>query len=603
MRAFMREMAIVERDLQQDQGDSIDVLGSITLTNPELLRRFSPIPSDSMAVIGQERLQRVSVRHQRCMFCPECVREDLARFDGPEASRPWLRLEWIISHYRSCDRHNVMLVSTPIKDNSWTFFDFANEMREVIPSLHAICRSTSKVPPSPFQDWLTRRLESGRDPGAFLDRMELYAAIDFCEALGLSILSDQHRPINSNTGCHTTRSKVLPATELARAADAGFAFATHGEPEIRKCLGDLMQSKLTVPGPWQLRDTFGRLFALLESTVDNPDYAEARQLLRRFIIEKIPVAAGSIVLGEIVPQQLVHTVTSIAEASGFTGSTIRRILVRKGVLVDQSASSYPNHRTIIKSEVARSLIEDLKSALTTAKVSELTYLHRIEVRQLVKSGILQPIADIEKERDGKLLIAQSTVTSFLEGLYARAEVVSDRSALHIPYLELPRERRLKLIEPLFSGRLWTGLLGGVRDFRSLLLDAQEVDGALSLQRARTGLKKSEAAKMIVGMENGAIPKLISSGHLECFKGFCPKARRMLSLIPRSSVAAFQLTYVSPVEIALSAGHGPHTIVARLSRAGLQPVFDAKTFRATFYLRSQICEFLRTSESAGNPANG
>jgi hypothetical protein len=322
--------------------------------------------------------------------------------------------------------------------------------------------------------------------------------------------------------------------------------------------------------------------------------------MRRFIVENIPLAARYNVLGEIVPHQLVHTVTSIAEASGFTGSSIRRTLVRKGVLADQSTSSYPNHRTIIKLDVARRLLEDLQSAMTTAKVSELTFLHRIEVRQLVKSGLLQPITDIEKERDGKLLIAQSTVTSFLEQLYARAEVVRDQSPLHIPYLELPRERRLKLVDPLFSGRLWTGLLGGVRDFRSLLLDAQEVDGALSLQRARTGLKKSEAVKMIVGMENGAIPKLISSGHLECIKEYCPKARRTLSLIPRSSVAAFQRTYVSPVEIALSSDDGPHTVVARLSRAGLQPTFDAKTFRATFYLRDQVRECLRSIESASDP---
>lgn len=112
-----------------------------------------------------------------------------------------------------------------------------------------------------------------------------------------------------------------------------------------------------------------------------------------------------------------------------------------------------------------------------------------------------------------------------------------------------------------------------------------------------GFKKAEVAELILGMESGCIPKLVAAGHLKSIKEYCPEAQRRLTLITRDSVSKFQETYVSPVEIARATDYGPHTVVAQLSKCGLLPVFDAKTFRATFYVRSDVEKLLRTAPTA------
>ncbi|MEH2468772.1 hypothetical protein V1281_001972 [Nitrobacteraceae bacterium AZCC 2161] len=597
MRAFLREMKIEEPDLQQNRSGAIDSLAALGVTDPTLLLRFSPIPQESMASIGSEWLHRRSVRHQRCSFCPHCIQNDLSRYEGPEVARPWLRLNWMVSHFRSCDEHNVTLLLTPVKDNSWTFFDFAEAIARVTPSVSELCENTQVVSPSPFQGWLNKRIEGCRDSENWLDSMELYAAIDFCESLGLSVLSNQHRPINSTTGLHTTRSRVLSVAQLGQAADEGFAIASRGEDEINRCFVRLMEQKMTVPGQWGIRDTFGRIHELLETTMDNVDFKKARDVLRRFLFAELPLEAGSIVLGETLDRRVVHTITSVADDTGFTGSSVRRLLARKGMIDACTTPELPNHRTIIKSAHIELFIEDLKTCLNTAQVAELTFMHRMEVRHLIKAGILPVISDAEKVRDGKLLISKSAAETVFEPLFRRSVAVENASDRQTLFLDLARESRRHIIHAVISGQLWTGLIPGPRDFRSLLVDSEEITGLLGHQRARTGLKKSEVVNMIIGMESGSIPKLISAGHLMAVKEYCPKARKTLSLIPRESVTAFQKKYISSVEIARSAACGPHTIVSRFSRSGLEPVFDAKTYRATFYLRSSVDRILLAKESS------
>ncbi|WP_315744845.1 MULTISPECIES: TniQ family protein [unclassified Bradyrhizobium] len=580
MRVFLREMRILPHDLDKSRRDAIDAVATLGNVDPEALARFTPFPwgDSKLVTIGAEALHSSSVRRTYFCICPHCIRDDLSDYQGPMSARPWLRLDWIVTHYRSCDRHNVILVpKTPIR-RRYEPFDFTEWINRTVVELDDLSASTIAAPPSPFQKWLTSRLEGKLDPDCWLDDMQLYAAVDLCETLGLSAL---HAPKVLVTS--------LTDSDRAAAADEGFRIASQGGDEIERLLMRLADAQSTTRGFWGLRDTFGHAYGLLETTKTNPAYAKPRTIFRRVAVARVPIEAGTDVLGEILEKQVVHTIRSASNTSGAHSLTIRRLFERKR-LRDEETLQLMDHRVTISSDEVDELLTSLKTALTTTQVRKATGIPRNHLFYMIKAGYLTTVTGSNEKAYAKHRFTQAAVDESLERLFSGVVSVAKPTGRQMSILRA-RQASVsglnEIIDFLFSGRIWKGLLSGRREYGALLVDADEIIAAIREGRSKSGFTKAETAKFIVGMGRDSVGKFVAAGHLELVEEFSPEARRNIQVVSRQSAQAFLRNYVSLGELSQNAGLHHKQIRSALRRANIEASFDPEAFRGFFYVRAAV----------------
>src|SRR5690606_34556246 len=112
----------------------------------------------------------------------------------------------------------------------------------------------------------------------WLNKSPLYAAAEFCEALGVSAL---HHP--------KVKVETLSESDWATAADEGYRIASAGEASLRELLGRLNDAQAATRGVWGPRDTYGYAYGLLQRTRDDPAYETFRDVVRRFAMETMPI--------------------------------------------------------------------------------------------------------------------------------------------------------------------------------------------------------------------------------------------------------------------------------------------------------------------------
>ena len=153
---FLREMAIAPRELDKGVPSAIDAIATLGDIDAGQLTRFTPAPAldERYQTVAGEVLLRHSVNRTFFRYCPACVSHDLERFDGRPATRPWLRLEWTVAHFRSCPEHGLPLRQANPVRRGFEPFDFSETMAPIVRDGAALPEAAPALPASPFQDWL-----------------------------------------------------------------------------------------------------------------------------------------------------------------------------------------------------------------------------------------------------------------------------------------------------------------------------------------------------------------------------------------------------------------------------------------------------------------
>src|SRR5690606_26378337 len=128
-------------------------------------------------------------------------------------------------------------------------FDFSETMETLLPDLQHAAATTLPAAPSLFDEWIVARTDGVRDPDNWLDALPLYVAVQWCEALGVSML----HPAKVQT------SKLTEA-DWAVAAEEGFRISSAGEGSIRAPLEQLTRAEKRTRGIVGPRDTYGYAF-------------------------------------------------------------------------------------------------------------------------------------------------------------------------------------------------------------------------------------------------------------------------------------------------------------------------------------------------------
>lgn len=584
LRDLLRDMCIQQRSLDKGIASAVRDIATLGRADPEKLLKYTPVPKGGkLYELADETFVRLAVNRTYFRFCVHCVREDIDRYDGPLFSRPWLRLEWTLSHFRSCARHEIFLTATKPIRTPFAPFDFSDTMRPLVPSLPEMADAAPAPGASPFQAWLQDRLRGVRSQENWLDDLPLYVAAPFCEALGVSSL-------------HEPKVKVAKfiASDWAAAADEGFRVASTGEDSLRTLLGRLNEAQSSTRGFWGPRDTYGYAYGLLQKTVDDPAYRKLRDAVRHFALETMPIEPGTDVLGEPAGHRKIHTVRTAARDSGVHALTIRRLFKRMGVDGAGERSGVMDHRILVTSGEVHRVVSELKDAITAPEVEKLLGVPRLHLKALVAGGHLSALADTGSRRNAKRRFSKEVVEQLRMRLFDGACEVSVPAERQVDIVGARRASTCtipNLLDMVFSGSLnWKGRLVGRTDYMALLLDADEVTRIVRSRETRTNLTKEEAEAFLPGTHGVVVNALISSGYLKLIDEFSPDARRMIPVISRESAEAFRTRFVSLGELCQKTLMHHKQVRAILRLAGITPALLPETVGAYFYNRQFVEQF-------------
>jgi len=581
LRYFLADTGIPTRGLEQADEQAVRAVAQLGGTNENDLLRYTPVrsPKGKRFIVGGESFDVRSVHRTFFRFCPRCVQEDLETYEGPAIARPWLRLGWILAPIRTCPKHNVLLVRTDPKRQRYQYFDFSRTLDAYRAELVHLARDARPMPPSSFQDWLLARLRGDTNESTWLDDVPAYAAIVFCEGLGVSAL----HPPKVKTG-------QLTEVDWAAAAETGFLIAKDGETSIRSQLQKLNDAQVHTKGVLGLRDTYGHVYDVLRKTTGDPGYEKLRDTVRRFALETLPLEAGTNVLGAFVDKQTVHSIRSAAKAANVHANTMRKIFEREGFHGDMDISSIPDHRVIVSNERLLTIIEELRDAVSTPAVMDRMQIPKHYLNSAIVQGYLRTITGSDQRSNAKHQFLPQDVTSALTAMFDGAEIISEPSdrQITVPEARAAAVTSIDFIMSLvFDGKLkWKGRLSGPDVFPHLLVDVDEVIEHVRHEAKGSGIPKHHIDQHIPGMGKHVL-KFIKAGVLQLVEEYSPDARRMMPVVSRESADAFVARYISLGELSWKRGLHHKQVRKILKSVDISTAFAPSQFGAFIFDRSQI----------------
>lgn len=586
---FLYDMRLSRRELSNGAEATINDLAEIGGADAYAVRRYSARRSGpkSSNLVGDEVLGGRAVNRTTFRFCPHCVQEDLDQFRGPLTGRPWLRLQWTINSFRSCDRHSVLTVSTKPQGTRFEHFDFARVISTYFEDLSRLIRESTPVEASAFQKWILSRLDGHRDPEGWLDRLPLYVGVEFCEGLGISAL-------------HSSREKVseLDNRQLLEAANEGYLIASQGRDGVLNHLDQLNQGEQRTLGVWGPRDTFGHVFALLQRTVKDPAYKPVRDLVRSYVVANLPVRQGTILLGVPVLTPTITTIRSTARATGIHDATARKLFLRQGIGLPGLDAGLTNHRVTARSTEIGEVFQKLKGSIFSSQLKEDLKIPRTHLTALMEIGALSSLRLEGGNPSTKHRFAKSDIDAMMTRLLSGSVEVALPSSRQLSIWDaraVACTSLTNLLSMVFDGKVrWKGRLSGRWDYSAALVDVDEVIALVRTEPKRQGLTAREAAHFIPGLKAEAIPRLIELNALRTEEEFSPEARRLVEVVPTSSAAEFVGRFITLGEFCRRHGLNAKRGEALLRRANVPTAFEPKVVHAWIYERTMVESSVTTS---------
>lgn len=536
-------------------------------------KRHYHVAGDVLGVLG---INRTFFR-----FCPACVMEDIERYGGPAHSRPWLRLEWTVMHYRACMHHNLYLTRAEPLRRRFQSFDFAETVESLLPNISRLRDEAARSPVSEFDRWVTRRLDGEKAPNNWLDTLSLYVAAEWCEAFGVSML-------------HPSKVATSKLTEAqwAAAADEGFKVSSAGPDSIRSALMKMTSAERRTRGIVGPRDTYGYGYHVLEKTMDDPAYEPIRAVVRDYALTALPWKVGANILGTVLETPVVVSARTLAKAAGADVKTIKKILRKKKIAVKDLDDQLRSHRTLMLAEVAAPLASSLKGALTIPATMKLLGVERRQVQAIVDAGALPYASGTDRDFRGQSRFAREDIDAMMARLLEGAveiEAPNDRQVDIATARHIAGATTVQVLKLIFEKRIgWKGRLAGRTDYNAVLLDADDITLIVREDAPQfTNLRFCDVGTVVPGLTEKSVQPLLDLGVLVETMEYSPNARREVRVVTAASVEAFRSRYVTAGELCQTHGLHHKQVKYRLLAQGVEPAFDLGVVNAMIYERNRI----------------
>lgn len=583
MRELFQHMRIPPFAVDHGAKDAIGMVAELGGIDPVALIHQTPVKIKDKREyhVAGEVLGPLGISRTFFRFCPHCMLDDLQAFHGPRHARPWLRIEWLVTHYRSCHLHGMPLVAAEPERRRFQPFDFSETVTTILPNLDSLAEASDILASSAFERWIVARLDGTKDPANWLDRLPLYVAASWCEALGVSML---HSP--------KVATSELSEREWATAAEEGFRISAAGADSIRGALDQMTAREKRTRGIIGPRDTYGYAYHLLQKTFDDQAFVPIRDLVRDHVFDALPWKIGDDVLGRKVEANRLLTVRTAALEAGADRKTMRKLFQKKGIATDDIRAGLRNHRVMVDAEEIQPVLNKLKGAMTLPAVMKHLGIERRQVEALVDAGALPCAMGVERGSFEQHRFAPDDVGSMMASLMDGAVEVTEPTDRQV---DIPTARHMAgattvdVLKLIFARRLgWKGRLAGRNNYMALLVDADEVTALVRQDAPQfTNLRFCDVETVVPGLSQRSIQPLIDLGQLVETMEYSPNARREVRVVTAASVGAFQVKYVTAAELCQTYGLHHKQVKYRLLDAGVDMAFDQEVVKAMIYGRAKV----------------
>jgi hypothetical protein len=526
-----------------------------------------------------ERVQKLSLRRDRLHVCPACFAADADSTPLPPETSVYGRTVWLLDHIRTCAKHSLGLVEVAPGKPSQSQ-DFALLAGRSAASLIRQAKDAPRREPSALERYLIARLDGDVGQSPWLNGLEFSVAARTSEMIG-TVATRGRKP----------KLGAMSDDDWRNAGDAGFKIAAGGEAAIRAWLAELQAtypySGSATEGP---QAQFGRFFTWLSWGAPDAGFDPVRDLVRRHIIETLPLGPDDVVLGKKVEKRILHSIHTASSELGVHPKRLRKILAAKGLL-PANHDERSDHAMTFSADAAQELLDKTHGSLMLRQIQTYLGAGRVQARLLMEQGFITPFVSTEEHGQGGTshAFAKADLDGFLARLFDGAVEVAAPQPPAYSIQEAAKRANCgagEIIQLILDKKLaWVGRRAGVDGYAAVLVDADEIKRhvrgpALDGLTAEMMHKEMHTTARVVNA-------LIAAGHLPTQRVINPLNRCPVDITSRADFEAFRQTYATLFDLAHELGVHFNVLKARLIGQGVQPALDKATFGATFYRRADI----------------
>lgn len=491
-----------------------------------------------------------ALRNPVIRACPVCLREDAMQSDGPATAAMVMRGDWQMREANVCLRHNHLLVKLWTSDNPRERYDIASRLSEIGSAILAGKHDLPEVAPTPYDIWLDGRLQDGRDDTWFSGR-SLFAATMFCRLLGQTILHDKGAEGDLPAGAHHA---------------AGFEIAKQGEHAVRETLARIARACEAEP-----RKAYGALFSRLnDEYVEEKGFGPYRRLLRDVILDHWPIAAGKDLLGEVVEERRLHSLTTASQETGIGPGVLEHFLVEAGAL--SGDDDRPQRRRLFDARTYHDLLSEIPTLVGSITMRESIGATKMELEAFEKEDLLVPRTRVAKVKSPWRI---PDGAKFVADLYQEAVPVTENDDGWETLLLARNRTGLSLryqVDAIHSKRIALGKRAGVRGLHGLVVRKSDVDSLRTSQSRQktvieTGLpgmmSAAEFGRSVGLRDHGYFISLIEAGHTPAAQQTNPRTGRQQYWLSARNIAAFHERFVTLTTLSDETGHHRNTLKSLL----------------------------------------
>ena len=578
-RDFCRDRTLSFQGIVDGDIPALEALARCTRADAGLLAAGAIVKvGERRFTVRGQALVRDTLSRKSMRVCPHCIQADLDQGVEPLAVRPYGRTAWLIDPIRTCPRHRIGLVAVADDDHPQRVHDFAALVQPALPGIGQIADTAPRRNASGFERHLLARCDGhDTEEAPFLRALPFYAAAKACEVIGAAA-----------THGIRFRADRLSDAEWHEAGAVGFGIASGGEDGIRAFLSGLQDRFASTKGDWGPRLVFGRLYEWLAHESDDVAYEPLRDIIRRHVIETMPVGPGDDVFGLEVTVRRLHSVRSASLETGAHPKRLRKLLHAAGH-VPEEALALSDERITFDAAKAQGFLDRVSETMSLKQAGEYLNAPRLHERLLFEAGFIEPFVRGGTETLKDHAFARRDLDVFLGRLLVDAsEAVPGEGTL----MPIPTAARwaccsaMEIVRLILDRKLArVGRRTDAAGYLSVLVDPREVqpfvqgqaDGSLSLREVEQRL----------GTTTRVVKALIGHGHLPSRMEVNPVNRCPRQVVRQADLDAFMDRYVTLHVAAREAGIHFRTLGSELTDAGIGPAFDPTTVHATFFERKHV----------------
>ncbi|MFP3385698.1 TniQ family protein [Tritonibacter sp. SIMBA_163] len=522
----------------------------------------------------QEVFVSRALRNPIIRGCPLCMREHAA--DQPHPLRHIaLRGDWLCRGVDICHQHHHPLVplwssSRPIERD-----DIGARLAEILPDLRAGSFDRMCFDPTDYDLWLDKRLSQGiAADKTWLASQPVFPTITLCEFIGAALLRTQGE-----------------ASDDRRAKAKGFVFVSQGPDGIRAALDILMRSQ--DGGHFVTQGELGPLFKHLKGIyLDDDAFEGFRGILRDYFLEIWPLAPGDDLLGQIVPERRLHSLTTASKETGIGPAVLDDFLTEAGAFAPSDARA--DARKTFDAKTWQHILDEIPTLVGPIALRRAIGATLAELNGLKANGVLVPRTNVPTIKSPWRIADGQALLEELEA-YAQAVAPEDLGWETIQLvhkrLDLPVG---EIIAAIRTGALRLGQRPDVFGYHVLVVeitDAAAFKAKAAPKRkpsTNQGAVTAAAFARTAGIRGkGQFLALIEGGCTPAMLVLNPTTKRREWRMSRDDIAAFEASYTTPTILLAETGAHWNTIRGVLQSDGVQPFRPNGLDLGPVYLRTEV----------------